>query len=115
MTANNKNESSQYNLPAQIEQVHDKFYSCNTKHNISMKRNIFINHNYDKILLKVLTIYASKCTSLYIFQKGLSSYGSWIKLLNFVVAVALYEERIYIGLSCYPIHFSTFLNKIPLN
>jgi hypothetical protein len=31
------------------------------------------------------------------------------------VAVAMYEERIYIGLSCYPILFSTFLNKIRLN
>jgi len=26
----------------------------------------------------------------------------------------LHEERIYIGLSCYPILFSTFLNKIRL-
>jgi hypothetical protein len=28
---------------------------------------------------------------------------------------AVYEERIYVGLSCYPILFSTFLNKIRLN
>jgi hypothetical protein len=38
-----------------------------------------------------------------------------IIIINSVVAVALYEERIYIGLSCYPILFSTFLNKIRLN
>ena len=38
-----------------------------------------------------------------------------IIIINSVVAVALYEERIYIGLSCYPILFSTFLNKIHLN
>jgi hypothetical protein len=38
-----------------------------------------------------------------------------IIIINSIVAVALYEERIYIGLSCYPILFSTFLNKIRLN
>jgi hypothetical protein len=38
-----------------------------------------------------------------------------IIIINSVVAVALHEERIYIGLSCYPILFSTFLNKIRLN
>ena len=38
-----------------------------------------------------------------------------IIIINSVVAVALYEETIYIGLSCYPILFSTFLNKISLN
>ena len=38
-----------------------------------------------------------------------------IIIINPVVAVALYEERIYICLSCYPILFSTFLNKIRLN
>jgi hypothetical protein len=38
-----------------------------------------------------------------------------IIIINSVVAVALYEERIYIGLSCYPILFSTFMNKICLN
>jgi hypothetical protein len=36
-----------------------------------------------------------------------------IIIINSVVAVALYEERI--GLSFYPILFSTFLNKIRLN
>ena len=39
----------------------------------------------------------------------------WIIIITSAVAVALYEERIYIGLSCYPILFSTFLNKIHLN
>jgi hypothetical protein len=38
-----------------------------------------------------------------------------IIIINSVVAVALYEERIYRDLSCYPIFFSTFLNKIRLN
>ena len=38
-----------------------------------------------------------------------------IIFINSVVVVALYEERIYIGLSCYPILFNTFLNKIRLN
>ena len=38
-----------------------------------------------------------------------------IIIMNSVVSVALYEERIYIGLSCYPILFNTFLNKIGLN
>jgi hypothetical protein len=38
-----------------------------------------------------------------------------IIIINSVVAVALHEERIYIGLPCYPILFSTFLNILRLN
>ena len=38
-----------------------------------------------------------------------------ILIINSVVAVALFEEGIYIGLTCYPILVSTFLNKIHLN
>ena len=38
-----------------------------------------------------------------------------IIIINSVVAIALYEERIYIGLSCFPILSSTFLNIIRLN
>ena len=36
-------------------------------------------------------------------------------IMLYLVHQYIYEERIYIGLSCYPILFSTFLNKIRLN